>query len=594
MKIPESIEKIILEFDNEQKPIHWNDLQNALAKARAALGENLDENLKAGTWSDVAAWSFQSETRQPWQTYFGPMFTYFSKEGHPLCSPDIKDLTAEIIAHWASRAELAKHPQIKARYSDLAWDLAPHVNGAKRDCKWALSASDAYIESFKKGLLDFYDEVIYVSRALQLACSVNNEERRNIARDAMLSLHERAVDGEGLWWKTFDNLTQKQVRLTDAQKKHLLSTLESLSKKFGDPDSKTFNPHHLQSIAERLQPLYQKDRRLESAIEVQKMVGNAFEKMAGKRGALAAITFLQISENAYRSIGLADDAKRVRTERAHAIRKAREEMTPITITQEISSDDMEQFLSAVIADEIVPTLARIATRFVWRISELEKIVADVAKAAPLNAIMPISVLATDHETATIGSVEDDLDGRICQQAIQTVPIDSVFLNEALDTAIKKFDLDPHELTSFVSRSELFDDLTFILEGVAAWFDKDYFKTVFLLVPQIERGMRELTRSLGEPVTKKHPTMAGREVSIGLGDILGNAAVKKALGADLTLYFRAIYSDPRGFNLRNQIAHGLAEPKMINSIVANISIHTLVVMALWKEIAAHRKPKLADK
>jgi len=42
----------------------------------------------------------------------------------------------------------------------------------------------------------------------------------------------------------------------------------------------------------------------------------------------------------------------------------------------------------------------------------------------------------------------------------------------------------------------------------------------------------------------------------MGDMLYAKDVKEALGDDLTIHFMALYADPRGFNLRNDLAHGL--------------------------------------
>jgi hypothetical protein len=45
----------------------------------------------------------------------------------------------------------------------------------------------------------------------------------------------------------------------------------------------------------------------------------------------------------------------------------------------------------------------------------------------------------------------------------------------------------------------------------------------------------------------------------MGDILNSREITEALGPDLTLHFLALYADPRGCNLRNNVAHGLIKP-----------------------------------
>ncbi|MGE0151790.1 MAG: DUF4209 domain-containing protein, partial [Reyranellaceae bacterium] len=362
--------------------------------------------------------------------------------------------------------------------------------------------------------------------------------------------------------------------------------------KSGGRSGAQVNPHHLKDIVERLNRLHYKAGNRAAFIRLHEIVGRTFEFAASQGNSMQAASFFQTAENSYQDAGLDDAAKRVRLERASAIQKSRTEMQEITIDHTITFKDMEAFLTAIIGETPGSTFARIASHFVWRIEELEQLLKDISKSAPLLATIPIAVMAADHQAASIGGVEDDLDGRICQQAAQSIQLNSIFLRKALDTAIEKFDLGPYEFVDFASRSGLFHDLTFLLEGVSAWFSGDYFKSIFVLAPQIERGLRQLTGNLGEPVTRRHPTMADREVSIGMGEIFGSPVVKETLGTDLLLYFKVIYSDPRGLNLRNNVAHGLIERRMVNSVTSDLLIHTLLVLGLWRELAEHRKREKA--
>jgi hypothetical protein len=204
--------------------------------------------------------------------------------------------------------------------------------------------------------------------------------------------------------------------------------------------------------------------------------------------------------------------------------------------------------------------------------------------------IPIAIMAKDHQAAMLGGVEDDLDGRVIHHAQQNVQWTSPDLHRALQAGIKKHELNPYTITGFAERSGLFEDSSFLLEGVGAWFA--HLKAIHVLVPQVERALRTITGKLGEPVTRKHPTMLDREIAIGMGEMLGNKVVKDTLGADLTLYFKLVYSDPRGLNLRNSIAHGRLERGMINAVISDVLIHSLLVLGLWDQLADHRKKKVA--
>ena len=65
-------------------------------------------------------------------------------------------------------------------------------------------------------------------------------------------------------------------------------------------------------------------------------------------------------------------------------------------------------------------------------------------------------------------------------------------------------------------------------------------------------------------------------------------VKEALGDDLTIHFMALYADPRGFNLRNDLAHGLLSADRMTMAVASRVLHTLLVLGIWDALVKARK------
>jgi lysyl-tRNA synthetase class 1 len=209
--------------------------------------------------------------------------------------------------------------------------------------------------------------------------------------------------------------------------------------------------------------------------------------------------------------------------------------------------------------------------------------------APLLAMMPQKIMADDHVAATVGSVEDDPFGRLLQQATMGFGLSAIWLQASLRRAVETHGLTVEHFVGWANRYELFDDLTFLIEGVTAWFEGDLVKAVHVLVPQMEQGLRSIVANLGKPVTKPHGTVADVGVAIGMGDILYSKELTPALGQDLTLYFLALYADPRGMNLRNRVAHGLIRPDAIDENLVRLLIHTLLVFGVWKEFAEQRRP-----
>ncbi len=197
-------------------------------------------------------------------------------------------------------------------------------------------------------------------------------------------------------------------------------------------------------------------------------------------------------------------------------------------------------------------------------------------------------MADDHVAAKIGSVETDPLGRLLQHTTLTFALSAIWLQMALQRTIEVHAATPEHFVAWANRGALFEDVTRLIEGVSAWYEGDLVKAVHVLVPQIERGLRGIVAKLGKPVTKSRPTDVDVGVAFGMGDILYSEELTQALGPDLTLYFLALYADPRGRNLRNRVAHGLIEPELCDGNLVRLLIHTLLVFGFWKELAEKRR------
>ena len=126
------------------------------------------------------------------------------------------------------------------------------------------------------------------------------------------------------------------------------------------------------------------------------------------------------------------------------------------------------------------------------------------------------------------------------------------------------------------------------EGVEAWFANDQVKAVHILVPQIEAAFRKMAGVLGRPTTKPHNQMTRARMVIPLGELLWAPETAEALGdlgGDLVLHMRTLYTDPRGHNLRNDLAHGLIASTSINTTTALLVIHSLLLLGSWLELKA---------
>lgn len=588
LKVPASIEEIIQRFDVSKEAIEELVLSDHIGKARNELTAS-NEVERAGAWAEALAFALQTDgERSPWGTYFCPMASRSDKDGNRQFFPDIAGTPPVGVDHWVARANSMHHPVLVARYADLAWEFASIIGQKKRDPIMARIAIDAYITSAGGGFRsEDYHRYSALERALALSILLKDEERVDKVRAEFMRLHRETMKGDQIqWWRPFDRLIgDKNVRLTDGERAELIADAEKIVTIRSDKTSPTFDPHLTEMVANRLIKLYTREYRSEDVTRLHLIIAKTFEHFASMGDAMLASSLLQTALNSYAKAGQPEEAKRTRIAMQQKIGESRSEMKSFGADVTIKKDDIEAFLDGVILPDLGKTFVRLAVEFLPKRKTLENAVKKMAEEAPLQAHIAHHIMADDRVVAIIGSVEDDLFGRLFQQAKFSFTFSHIWLRESFNRLFEKHPVLPEHFVGWANRHGLFEDTSLLLEGVCAFFEGDHVKATHVLIPQVEHAMRAIAGQLGKPVTKPHQKVKGASVVINMGDILYDDTITSALGADLTLYFLSLYADPRGYNLRNELAHGEMEFLSMSEHLSRLLIHTLLVLGLWKELAA---------
>src|ERR1700728_4293812 len=132
--VPPSIEAVIQQFERADRLFGEGDVKSRLIEARQGLVEpSPGESL--GAWAELLAFALEPDARRssPWNTYFGPVSSGTCSDGRAFYAPDIAGTEPEVIEHWIRRAQSLKQPILKARYSDLAWDMSRAIAKSSPD-----------------------------------------------------------------------------------------------------------------------------------------------------------------------------------------------------------------------------------------------------------------------------------------------------------------------------------------------------------------------------------------------------------------------------------------------------------------------------
>ncbi len=586
-EIIDALLSVLGKFDQETNAISERDVSKAIQSVK-------DQSLSEPPMRLIAEamafdfWENYRNQETGWGTYYGPMFVFSNADGTTTEWPSIKKVTEQIINYWTDRAKTAKHPVLRARYADLVWDFQKIVTNESPHYSIAQIVIDSTIEIAQGNCYAPEVNVIRkLERAMSLACTLNDNIRIQKVADATMAYEDAIVDDSklGLWGFSFDLLFgNDKVNLTDDQKQKLIGDIEGHLLRASEPINKgEIDPWAVEAAALRLARYYRKVGRGDDTKRVILAVGNAFIKASSKASALQTSAWLQRVYATFKEFGLSDEADEISIRLREIGEKVSSELGVVSHTMEISKEKMEKYVDALTAGGFDDALMRITAHYVPKKSEIEKQLKELAVAAPLVFLIPSELQDKQgRPTARVGSLEEDLDGNIVKQMSQNMAIESVFLRHILESLIKKHSTFEDLFLGYLFRSPIFaeDRKPIISLGVKEYLHGDYLTSAHLLIPQIEGALRILVETSGGFVLK--PARNGGFNLKVLDDLLRDPLLVEVFEEDIVFYFRSLLVDPRGWNLRNCVCHGLCDADEFGPQMCDRIFHLLLCLALVRK------------
>jgi len=584
------LKRLLDELDALTEPIAEYEISGKLGTLRKECEKNSPEEL----FAEIIAFDFAedySDQNFGWGTYFGPMIIVPQKNGTIMKYPNISDITPAIIEYWSKRVKEVKNPILKARYANLVWDFSKKVTGKQPDYSIAQIAIDSIIEIAQKGLHKYKSEVIKkLECALFLALSLNDKNRIERVKKTITDYEDKIAEDDkpGLWGFSFDLLLKnKKIPLTPEQKTKIVNDLEQRLDRLSK--SKNHNFWAAENAAFRLADYYNRSNRKEEANRIILKFGKILEMRAESAAAFQAAVWLKKLYSIYLQYGLKKEADRIAIKLRELGPKVDSEMKTISYSVRIPQEKVDKLTKQLIDGDLEKSLIRTANYYIPKKEEVIKQLQELSQKTSLSFLFTREILQDQgHIIATIKPLEEDIDGHVVLQISQNMEISSFFLQETIKALISKFKLDTKTIIDYLYKSPIFEEgrKPFLIRGIEAYLNGDFLVAMHLLIPQIEVLIRNLVEKTGGAVLKT--SRSGGFQYKTLDELLRDEGLIKVLGEDTALYFRVLFTDPRGWNLRNNLCHGISTLETFNSMFADRVFHALLCLALLRERKGKKK------
>jgi hypothetical protein len=578
------IEEIIAQYDSATDPFDLTVLRSRLFDE--AKKHQLNEPDRAAVHADVSALGFRPfrEDNSEWGTHFGPWYMGQKPDGTAIHDPDLKTLSGASIDAWIARAETVRNPLLKSRYADVVWDLQRKlVPDRGRPYQFARMAADAYLALASSNAN--IHSVFHLQRAISLAQQINDRIRTLKIVDQMIELAGSAtLQQPGIWTVAFDHGFGK-THVTPAHNEMIVSQLED--RLAGAATAR--DGFRAEIASSRLAKVYRIRGDRDNLVRVVRIAGEVYFQMAESASSSLAIGWLQPVIEKYLQEGLRAEADRLRVYTEKRARTVRDEMKQQSYEISIDKQEVEDYLDTLIqGDNAHAALFRVVQRTLPAISETRRRMKEAAETFTAHRLIPTVLVGEHgHPVAALGSYEEDEDGRLINNLAQELGMMPFLFWRGYQKVKEKFGVSIDELVNSLRDSLLFkpDRLEFFVKGFAAYEAEDYIAAIHILVPQVENLLRGFLELLGVPITK---TVGGFTELKNLDDVLRDDRLKESLDEQWWLVFKTVFSDKRGFNLRNEMAHGIAPLDAFNPVTAGLVLQSVVLLsavrlnAMWLE------------
>lgn len=587
MNVPDWVQAILSGFENQTEPHNEAQISDTLHRAANNYQDMAPQDFK-GYHAEWAAFLFLERPKEDsvWGTYFAPFGTISRNDGTEYRSPDIKNLDAEVVAHWENRARSVKDCVMRARYADLVWDLKKVITNERPSHEYAHIAADAYVKSADEELYTMDIEGCqWLRRAFHISLSLRDSQRTTGTVEAVFRLYDRVAEPGhvGVWIFPFDLLYGTKDVLTPEHETRIISDLEKMLARTSVGNPEEFNPHGAQAAAERLSQHYRRKNERDNVVRVIRASGQAFERISKEASPMLATAWLQPVIERYEQEGLKEDAERCILMHAEKGKNIASDLKQFSTTVEISKKEIDEQIEQLLGSgELKTSLLKIAQDFTPKANQARKYLDKMRTDAPLLSMFSVRVLEKDgHTSAQIGSLDQDPEGRLHRQLAQTISLYQPFLTLTLDKLRKQYAPSVTEILTWLCESPLFGDSerTLLEIGLEAYEKEDFVKAIHVLVPQVEHVLRNFLALLGVPTLKTVRNHPGIMDAKSMNEILNDERVRDVLKENLWRYLTVLYVDKRGLNLRNDLAHGLLGPEAFSRYIADRVFHSLLALSL---------------
>ena len=550
------------------------------------------------TKMDISEWTaFDFQPDPPsdisWGTYYGPMYVLPDPKTKQMFEyPRIREIDHENIEYWAKRARESENPILSSRYADLVVDFSKKILNKNADIDLVQKVIDSNVIICENSLACSLDCITKIKRALILATRIGDRVRIARVKDAVIKLENDIAEDDkpGLWGFEFRLLVLDftgKVRLSEVEKRQIIGNLEERLKRVAQ------NPWHAEGAVYLLAEYYAKGKDEKNLMRILSVYENAFksDERSNSDAILKASAYERIrnlyGQYASRFSEVERARRRILKEIGNLDLNWKESLkkysTEISIPQKNIDDFIDHIFSPSGQNSFEMVMGGIAVEFLRKEVDMKKLFNDITKKHPTGFLFSQQVISDEGILiAQYEGIQDDYDSHFKSWVRQILEIDTFLLSLAMDRFKERF-LE-EEIIEYFEMSVIFksENKEYLKRAITSYWSNDYLVSSHLFVSLIESGIRKLIEICGGQHIE--PNREGGYDYLSLHTLLRKSEpifkkVFPELGNDLLFNLRIVLTEKLGWNLRNNISHGLGKSKFLRREASDKLFYILIWLSM---------------
>lgn len=557
--LPSELSELFDECEKEPKSqVVWFRIAGAIHEiAKGREEEAVFEGFKR-EWMAMYFLPNDPHSSEHWGTHFGPTSVLQNSDGQWTESPSIQSVDVATLDYWMKRAVEAKHPELRSRYADLAWDLGHKVDGYKRPIEALRVAVDGYLEAARTVTESkVYERMDSASRAMDLATQVSDTARIEEVVNCILSLAAETDEVRAWRFAGASLLGNAKLRVSEEQQEQVVAAMVRHSDVELEPEG--ILPFQGGEISLDLAEHYWVTNEREAAQALARRYSQACLPTCREAMAMMACGWLTKLENLLTRYELKDDAREVAVLLEERSAGIRENMATTEHRQEIDMRPFNELIDKMLDRTMAEAMAVYWQEFLPSLKSVEELAKSSHTGFLASFFGRVDVDHTGRATRVLPSYRENPEAYTELTYVENIGYSAFFLGHAVERFMHRFEPDVDELLEALEASPLFGEHNRVVvkRGLQAYLDDDHVCAAHVLVPAIEAALRLLLSGLGQATwkTPRRGNSQERHVLL-LHEILVQPAIAEYFGPDATKYLHMLLSDPKGWNVRNNVSHGL--------------------------------------